>query len=108
MNFTDEIYVGESVKDLSTVMYSLKRNIPVFNLYVIAYDKNSKNMAEIMESREAVKKRNESRNLTVMGIAYSRREAYDLFKYIIEDFCANDWNIDTFKERFEEGSNVKK
>ena len=58
----DNLFVGESVKDISTVIYSLNKNISVFNIYLICYNE-IKNNIEILSSNEFIKKRNENKNI---------------------------------------------
>lgn len=88
MEFIEEIFVGESVKDLSTIIYSLKRGIPVFNLYCICLFSRENNPFEILTSRELFLPRNKEKNYLIAGIATGKREATDLFLYMVEHAAA--------------------
>ncbi len=85
MKYIEDLFVGESVEDLNTILYSIHHNIPVFHLYCIClfYEKEKSHM-EIMSSKELCKKRYAQKKCMVAGVAYGRAEALDLFCYMIE------------------------
>ncbi len=84
MDFLEELYVGESVENLGTVIYSLKRGIPVFRLYCIVLFCD-RNRMEILSSTELLTKKYENRKKILLGVAMGRREAYTLLAYMAED-----------------------
>ncbi|HIT87377.1 MAG TPA: hypothetical protein IAB62_06465 [Candidatus Coprocola pullicola] len=85
MKCIENLFVGGSIQDLSTILYSIHHNIPVFHLYCIClFYKKGKSHMEIMSSKELCKKRYEQKEFVVAGIAYGRAEALDLFCYMIE------------------------
>ncbi len=103
MNFIENIYVGESVDDLETVYYSLKREIPVFNIYCICINNNPKNTFEIMNTKELFSKRNIKKDYIIVGIAMGKREALSLLTYIVEDTIKKGINILDIKKALKEG-----
>lgn len=103
MDFIENIYVGENVDDLETVYYSLKRGIPVFNIYCICINNNSKNTFEIMSAKELFSKRNIKKDYIIVGIAMGKREALSLLTYIIEDAIKKGVNILNIKKALKEG-----
>ena len=64
MNFIENVFVSE-IDDINTVVYSLKRNIPVFKVYIILIDENSKSV--ILSSFEYFKN-DEYKNMYAAGI----------------------------------------
>lgn len=85
MKYIEHLFVGGSVQDLDTIFYSIHKNIPVFHLYCIClFYGNQKNHVEIMSSKEICKKRYNQKNFVVIGVAYGKTEAIDLFCYIIQ------------------------
>lgn len=100
MKFIDEIFVSNKVTDLNTVIYSLKRQIPVFEIYVICTKNDTNNTAFIMPSREVYKDDDES--ITVVGIAKGKRDAYELFKYIMQYWYDKNETVYTFNRITEE------
>lgn len=50
MQLIENLFVGESVGNLGTVVYSLKRDIPVFRLYCLVYFAD-RNRIEILSSK---------------------------------------------------------
>ena len=51
MKLIDNLFVAENVTDLETVVYSLRRSIPVLHLYCIVLFED-KNRLEILTSRD--------------------------------------------------------
>ena len=51
MQLIENLFVGESVGNLGTVVYSLKRDIPVFRLYCLVYFAD-RNRIEILSSKK--------------------------------------------------------
>lgn len=85
MKYIENLFVGGSVQDLNTILYSLRQNITVFHLYCIClFYGTEKNHVEIMSSREICKKRYQQKDFVVIGVAFGKAEATDLFCYIIK------------------------
>lgn len=80
MDFAEELYVGETVENLGTVVYSLRREIPVPRLYcmVLFYDRDR---LEILSSRELFTPKQKKRKGRIVGVAMGRKEAIDLLRY---------------------------
>lgn len=89
MNFISELFVGGSVVDLGTIVYSLKRNIPVQNLYCICLFLDGKSHMEIIPSKGLCHTRYKNKKFKVAGVAYGMAEAMDLFLYIINMAAKN-------------------
>lgn len=98
MKFIENVFVSENVDDIETVIYSLKKNIPVFNVYCICIDFNSKNIFEILSSRELLGKRNIKKEYYIAGIAMGKYDAYVLVKEIFEHGEENSWNPEKLKK----------
>ena len=87
----ENLFVAENVTNLETVIYSLRRKIPVLRLYCIVLFED-RNRMEILPSREAFGKRYENRPAKIAGIAMGKREAIDLFCFMVEDALENGRN----------------
>ena len=82
MRFIENVFVSENIDDVNTVFYSLKRNIPVFNIYLIYIDKNGK--CEISSSAHFLDGYDKNKDKTVCGAALGKSDAYTLFAQIVE------------------------
>lgn len=84
MKLIDNLFVAGNVTDLETVVYSLRRSIPVLHLYCIVLFED-KNRLEILSSRDLFHERNKNRPGLIVGVAMGRREAIDLLRFMTED-----------------------
>ena len=91
MKLIDNLFVAENVTDLETVVYSLRRGIPVLHLYCIVLFED-RNRLEIMTSRDLFHERNKNRPAQIAGIAMGRRQAYDLLVFMTKEAVANGRN----------------
>lgn len=98
MDFIEDIFVDENIEDLNTIIYSLKRGIPVFNIYLICVNVNTENTAVIMSSTEYFNKRNRDKQYKTIGIAVGKYGANRLFSNIIEYWVEMGNSIGSFKE----------
>jgi len=92
MRFIENIFVSESIEDLNTVLYSLKRNIPVFNIYIISSDENGR--LEVMPSAEYLGRFGKWEEKTVCGVAAGKLSAYRLLTEIIDYGTTQGWKAD--------------
>lgn len=86
MEFLEELYVGETVENIGTIVYSLRREIPVFRLYCIVLFCD-RNRIEILSSKELFTKKNKNRQKILTGIAMGRQEAISLFAFMLENMA---------------------
>ena len=91
MKLIDNLFVAGNVTDLETVVYSLRRSIPVLHLYCIVLFED-RNRLEIMTSRDLFHERNKNRPAQIAGIAMGRRQVYDLLVFMTEEAVANGRN----------------
>ncbi len=84
MEFIEEIFIGESIQDLGTIIYSLRRNIPVFQIYCICLFEEPKSRFEILSSKELFSNKNRKRKYVIAGIAGGKHEAENLFLFMVE------------------------
>lgn len=87
MEMAEELYVGADVENLGTVVYSLRRQIPVVRLYCIVWFYEKKRL-EIMSSHELFTPKNKCRQGMIAGVAMGRKEAVDLFRYMAQQAAA--------------------
>lgn len=91
MKLIDNLFVAGNVTDLETVIYSLRRGIPVLHLYCIVLFED-RNRLEILSSHALFHERNKNRPAQIAGVAMGRREAYDLLAFMTEEAIANGRN----------------
>ena len=84
MKLIDNLFVAGNVTELETVIYSLRRSIPVLHLCCIVLFED-KNRLEILSSRDLFHERNKNRSGRIAGIAMGRRAAIDLLCFMTED-----------------------
>lgn len=84
MNLAEELYVAENISDLETIVYALKRDIPMPRLYCIVFV-SKKNRYEIISSWQLCMGQLHAKEGVIVGIANGKREAYDLMSFIIEE-----------------------
>ncbi|MCI1931714.1 MAG: hypothetical protein LKJ13_08495 [Clostridia bacterium] len=80
-----------SVDDEEAVVYSLLKNIPVFNIYVIFADENGK--IEIMKSNLFFKLEN-FEDMYVLGIAEGKYRAYRVVTEMFGYSSKKGWDAD--------------
>ena len=88
MKLIENLFVAGNVTDLETVVYSLRRDIPVLGLTCIVLFED-RNRLEILSGRDLFHERYKDRPAVIAGIAMGRREAYDLLAYMAEDAVRN-------------------
>ncbi len=103
MNFIENMYVGESVDDIETVYYSLKRGIPVFNTFCICINEKSKNTFDILSTRELFSPKNSNIDYTIIGVAFGKKEALSLLQYILKDSIKKGVSVLDIKRALKEG-----
>lgn len=91
MELIDNLFVAENVSNLETVIYSLRRDIPVLRLYCIVYFAD-RNRLEILSSRELFTPRYKGRRGVIAGIAMGRAEAVDMLLTMAREAEANGRN----------------
>lgn len=78
MELIENLFVGGNVSDLETIVYSLRREVPVLRLYCIVYFED-KNRLELLSSHELFHTRNKNRPAKIAGIAMGREETVVYF-----------------------------
>lgn len=81
MEFLEDLFIGGNVTDVETIVYSLRRGIPVLRLYCIVYFED-KNRLELLSSHELFHSRNKNRPAKIAGIAMGRAETVDLLLFM--------------------------
>ncbi len=84
MQCIDDLYVGASVSDLGTVLYSLRRNIPMIRVYCIVWFAN-KNRMVLLSSKELFSGRYDKQNPIIAGVAMGKQESIDVLCYMLEE-----------------------
>ncbi len=97
MNFIENLFVDNNIKDFSTVIYALKKGVAVYNIYVIFIDENSNSLAQIMSSA-CFLKLNTNKNFKIIGVSSGEKGAQRLFSGIIEYCVKEGVSICDFKE----------
>lgn len=81
MRLLEDLFVGAGVTDLETVVYSLRRQIPVLRLWCVVFFEDRQRM-ELLSSAELFRPRNAARPAIIAGVAMGRREAMELTAFM--------------------------
>jgi len=84
VDLAEELFVAENIKDLETVVYSIKKNIPMPRLYCILF-RTLKNRYEIISSWQLCKESFPLHDGVVVGVANGKQEAYSLMAFLVEE-----------------------
>lgn len=101
MELAQELYVAENIKDLETIVYALRRNIPVIRLYCIVFI-DKKNRMEIISSKELFTGRFSKEQGKIVGVAHGKWEATDLFCTMVEEIAKEGRDLTNPKAWIEE------
>lgn len=93
MEIIDEPFVGGSIEDVSTVLYSIKRGIPVAGLFCICFFMEKGGQLQILSSTELFSPRNKKKHIIVAGVAQGRREAQDLLLFLLETVVRKGYDL---------------
>ena len=89
MKFIENIFTS-GIDDINTVVYSLKRGIPVINIYIILIDEKDRSV--IISSFEYFKN-NEYKKMYAAGICSGKYNAYRTFSEIIKYTLSKNWDL---------------
>lgn len=84
MNLAENLYVAGNISDLETVVYAVKRNIPMPRLYCIVF-LSKKNRYELISSWQLCRGKFQPKDGIIVGVANGKQETYDLMAYILEE-----------------------
>lgn len=99
MDYIKELYIDEKLKEPDKVLASIKRKENVFNVYLICVDGSSRNIVDIMPTYEAFAERNSKKDITLIGVAFGRRGAYELFRDIVREYLDKGFYLRDFKDK---------
>jgi len=89
MKFIENVFVS-GIDDMETVIYSFKKGIAVFNIYLVAVSENNNGI--IMSSCEFFKNEN-YKDMYIAAICSGKYNAYRTYTSIVEYAMKNKWNI---------------
>ncbi len=102
LNWIEKIYVSEEMQDVETVLYSLKREIPVLHVYLIAVEQQAKPRLVIISSAQALRSKTSHQALLVVGVAFGPGQARRLLADIVADASARYGTVDELPRRLME------
>mgnify|MGYP001622868553 CR=1 FL=1 len=97
LKFYRKLYLDEKITNENEIIQQLENNIKVFNLYLICVSKNINYIFEIFSINEAFKDIYKDKDYIVVGMSYSKKQAFILIKSIFQD---NIKDINHIKEKF--------
>lgn len=98
MEWIKNVYVSEEMQDVETVLYSLKREIPVLHVYLIAVEAEKKPRLVIVSCTQALKKKENHQHLWVVGLAFGAYQARRLLAQIVADASARYGTVEDLAE----------
>lgn len=87
MRLAEELYVAENIEQLGTIVYSLRRDIPVFRLYCLVV-RPARGRLEIVSSHHLFASQYAKKDGCIVGVAMGYREAVDLLCFIARQAMA--------------------
>ena len=101
LKFYKKLYLDENIVNEDEIIEQIRDNINIFGLYLICVPKNSNashnHTFEIFSLKEAFKDRYKDKEYIVVGMAYSKKQAFIVVKNIFED---NIKDINHIKQKF--------
>lgn len=86
MKWIDDLYVGEGAKkNKEKIIWKIKHNAGMINVYVIAFASNDKNLFDIINSAVLLQKGYPKKDLIIVGIAKGYDEAVEIVRIIIDE-----------------------
>ncbi len=98
MRYAQNLYIGESLTNVEHIKKLLAKRIYVYGVYLLCVNVGSANLLEIFSCNEVFKTVNRNKDYLVIGITEGKKEAFLLFKKIVEDFVAKDNDISHIKD----------
>ena len=92
MRLAKELFVGDSVTELSEIVYALQRNLPILHVYCIVKEAGEGPVA-ILSARELARLGASGRELTVFGVAQGKQGAYRLLAEIVTEARRAGWPV---------------
>lgn len=86
IRWADKLYLGESVEGRKKkVMQSIEEGKVTFAIFCIAYASNPDNLLDIIDANELGFSYYQQKEMYIVGLAGSKREAGELVRTMIED-----------------------
>ncbi len=99
LKFYKKLYLDNNIVNEDEIISQIRDNINIFGLYLICVSKSDsyKHIFEIFLLKEAFNDRYKDKEYIVVGMAYSKKEAFILVKNIFEDSIKD---INHIKQKF--------
>lgn len=95
----ESLFVSENIQNIGTIVYSIRRNIPVLRLYCIVWFASSARL-EILSSKELFTPKHQKRDGLVVGIAMGQRESFDLLRHMAQTALTDGRDITNVSQWF--------
>lgn len=97
MEFIKDMYIGDKLKDIKSIIKKLKKKRSIINLYCICIDEKSNSIIEIIHSHEIHKEVYANKNYIVIGFAQTKNEAKEIVCNIIKEIYKIDSELKDIK-----------
>lgn len=87
VRLAEELYVAKNIDNLGTIVYSLRRDIPVFRLYCLVV-RPERGRLEILSSKHLFGAHDAKQDGWIVGVALGYHEAVDLLCFIAAEAVA--------------------
>ena len=89
MRFIDDVFIS-AIDDVETVIYSLKRGLPVFNIYLLCVGEN---VPSVIVSGYEYFSGERYKDMYVAGISSGKYNAYRIYAEAVKYALENKWDI---------------
>ncbi len=104
MRLHESLFVSENIQNIGTIVYSLRRNIPVLRLYCIVWFAASARM-EILSSKELFTQKHQNKDGMIVGIAMGQMQALDLLRHMAQTAIIEGRDVTNVAQWFAENNN---
>ena len=106
MRLAKELFAGDSIRELSEIVYALQRNLPILHVYCICKEAGERPVT-ILSARDLARLAASDRELVVFGIAKGKNEAYRLLVEIVAEAQNAGWPVSELGAYLEQNEGEK-
>ncbi len=100
MEYAKKIKFHRDISNPNEILKILDEGKSVKNIYFICINKKTRNLMDIIETTEFTKKIFSLKDYIIIGIANSKKSAFDLSADILEEYYMKNKTLSGFRKQF--------